>query len=106
MILEVKETDKGWEFTATDKEVVAVLRADRHENDCLLHNEVYRWDKETAKLLREMFYDVRGFLREKGINLIIPCAEGKPKKTMRFCRFMGFECFSEIDGISFAVMEA
>lgn len=103
----VEETKDGWEFIAVDKEgTVSSMQAIKHGDDVVIHNEVYRWNKENAKCLQEMFFDVRGFLKEKGVKLIIPCTDQKDKKIKRFWKFMGFECFGKAEGINFAVMEA
>ena len=107
MILTVKDTETGWKFTATkEDETVSELVAVQHGDDVVIHNEVYQWNKENAKLFQEMFFDVRGFLREKGVRYIIPLTDKNFHKTKRYWKLMGFECFGEVDGGVFAVMEA
>ena len=107
MILEVKETQIGWEFSAKDgEEVVSWMEAVAYGEDVAIHNEVYNWNKENALIFMEMFNDIRAFLKAKGVRLLIPVTDKDFVKTKRYWKLYGFDFFGEIDGGVYAVMEA
>lgn len=107
----VEQTKTGWLFFISENgEQIAELVADSHGERAVIHSEILRWSKKYMVIYREIFQDIRGYLRAKGFKLVIPCTDQPDPKIRKFWRLMGFRCFHEFSHqgktIYLAVMEA
>lgn len=109
--LVMEQTKEKWLFTAYDnKEVIAEVIVVPHGKDAVIHNNIYKFTKNLLAYYKQMFLDIRGVLRENGVNLVIPCSGILDKKKEKYFRLFGFECFGSVKEngktLHFAVMEA
>jgi hypothetical protein len=107
----MEQRKDSWTFTVRHRDtVLAILTICPYDNDAIIHNEVFVWNRYLAKIYREMFNDIRGVLRESGVSLAIAVSDCFTDKIGKYWRLMGYEVFGDCEyngnKIRYAVMEA